>query len=69
MTNPNDLGPVTVLFEPVPGDGVPFQHRVKQLLKAALRSYGLRAIEVKPVDPKPVTCDPPPEGPPLTRRF
>ena len=39
----------TILVRTESGYTVPFHHRLRAFLKAALRSYGIRAVEVKPV--------------------
>jgi hypothetical protein len=38
---------VRVTLAPLPGHGAPFHHRVKRLLKAALRSFGLKCVRIE----------------------
>ena len=44
---PLEEEPWVVLVVPLKGSDVPMHHRVKRWLKAGLRSFGLRCVEVR----------------------
>jgi hypothetical protein len=67
-TSPAQAGPgsatVTLVLLPLSDDDVPVEHRVRALLKTALRRHRLKAVRVVlPLDP-PLSAPAAPEGTP-----
>jgi hypothetical protein len=46
-----------IAFRPAPGFGAPPPVRLRRLLKAALRSFGLRAVDLREEKARPVALD------------